>query len=111
MSGLRENRFKAGLREGRLQNGLWCTINDSLVAEMCAQLGFDWMLFDTEHSALDPIAVLPLLQAVAPYPTPPIVRPGSLNPPEIKKRLDLGAQTILVPMIQNRPSTRSGGWA
>lgn len=101
MIGLRTNRFKAALQEGRLQNGLWCTINDSLVAEMCAQLGFDWMLFDTEHSALDPLSVLPLLQAVAPYPTTPIVRPGSLNAPEIKKLLDLGAQTILVPMIQS----------
>ena len=101
MTGLRKNSFKTALREGRLQNGLWCTINDSLVAEMCAQLGFDWMLFDTEHSALDPLAVLPLLQAVGPYPTTAIVRPGSLNPPEIKKLLDLGAQTILIPMIQN----------
>ena len=57
------------------------------------------MLFDTEHSALDPISVLPLLQAVAPYPVAPIVRPGSLNPAEIKKLLDLGAQNILVPMV------------
>lgn len=101
MAGLRKNAFKAGLKAGQLQRGLWCTINDTLVAEMCAGLGFDWMLFDTEHSALDPITVLPLLQAVAAYPVTPIVRPGSLNAPEIKKLLDLGAQTILVPMINN----------
>ncbi|MCB1336153.1 MAG: 4-hydroxy-2-oxo-heptane-1,7-dioate aldolase [Maritimibacter sp.] len=101
MAGLRKNAFKAGLRDGRLQRGLWCTINDSLVAEMCAGLGYDWMLFDTEHSALDPLSVLPLLQAVAPYPVSPIVRPGSLNAPEIKKLLDLGAQTLLIPMVQN----------
>lgn len=106
MSGLYKNHFKAAIKEGRLQRGLWCTINNSLVAEMCAGLGFDWMLFDTEHSALDPITVLPLLQAVSPYPVSPIVRPGSLNPTEIKKLLDLGAQNILVPMLNTAEDAR-----
>jgi len=46
-------------------------------------------------------SVLPLLQAVAPYSVEPIVRPSSLNPAEIKKLLDFGAQTILVPFVQN----------
>ena len=101
MTTLPKNRFKAALAEGRPQRGLWCTIRDPLVAEMCARAGFDWMLFDTEHSPLDALAVLPLLQAVAPYPVSPIVRPGSLNVPEIKKILDLGAQTILIPMINS----------
>ena len=99
MAQLPQNTFKAAIKAGLLQRGLWSTINDTLVAELCAAQGFDWMLFDTEHSALDPITVLPLLQAVAPYPVTPIVRPGSLNAAEIKKLLDLGAQTILVPMV------------
>lgn len=101
MAGLHKNTFKAGLRAGRMQRGLWCTIGDGLVAEMCASLGYDWMLFDTEHSALDPLSVLPLLQAVAPYPVTPVVRPGALDAAEIKKLLDLGAQAILVPMIRD----------
>ena len=81
---LRKNRFKAALIEGRLQRGVWCTMTDSLAVEMIATLGFDWMMFDTEHSAMDPISVLPLLQAIAPYPVSPIVRPGSLNPAEMR---------------------------
>lgn len=101
MSELPVNRFKSALRDRKLQHGVWCTMSDSLAAEMMADCGFDWMMFDTEHSPLDPIGVLPLLQAVAPYPVTPIVRPGSLNPAEIKKLLDLGAQTILVPYVQN----------
>lgn len=101
MTEIRKNSFKAGLKSGQLQRGLWCTINDSQVAEMCARLGYDWLLFDTEHSALDPLSVLPLLQAVAPYPGTAIVRPGALVPAEIKKLLDLGAQNILVPMINS----------
>lgn len=101
MADLKTNAFKQGLNARRLQRGLWATVNDTLVAEMCASLGFDWMLFDTEHSALDPLTVLPLMQAVAPYPVSPIVRPGSNNAPEIKKLLDLGAQNILVPMVNS----------
>lgn len=99
MTDLFKNTFKAAIKSGTLQKGLWCTINDPLVAELCAGLKYDWLLFDTEHSALDPLTVLPLLQAVAPYPTNAIVRPSSLNVAEIKKLLDLGAQNILVPMV------------
>lgn len=95
------NTFKAALREGRQQIGLWCSIPDPGVAELLAGCGYDWMMFDTEHAPLDAVGVMPLLQAVAPYPVHPIVRPGSLNPAEIKKILDNGAQTILVPYVQS----------
>ncbi len=107
MTELARNAFKAGLADGRLQRGLWATVNDTLVAELCASQGFDWMLFDTEHSALDPLTVLPLLQAVASYPVSPVVRPGSNNPTEIKKLLDLGAQSILVPMVNTAEEARA----
>jgi 4-hydroxy-2-oxoheptanedioate aldolase len=107
MTELRRNAFKAGLTDGRMQRGLWATVNDTLVAELCAAQGFDWMLFDTEHSALDPLTVLPLLQAVAPYPVSPVVRPGSNNPTEINKLLDLGAQSILVPMVNTAEEARA----
>lgn len=99
MVDLPKNAFKQALKNGQIQRGIWCTLSDSIAAEMLAGCGFDWLMFDTEHSPLDPASVLPLLQASAPYPVSPIVRPGSLNAPEIKKLLDLGAQTILVPMI------------
>jgi 4-hydroxy-2-oxoheptanedioate aldolase len=103
---LPSNPFKSALLQGKQQLGLWCTINDTSIAEMLANCGFDWLMFDTEHSALDPLTVLPLLQAVAPYPVHPIVRPTSLNPAEIKKLLDLGAQTLLVPYVQNAEEAR-----
>lgn len=96
-----KNKFKVALKNMQHQRGLWCTIPDSGAAEMLAGCGFDWLLFDTEHSAMDPLTVLPMLQASAPYPVSPMVRPSSLNVAEIKKLLDLGAQNILVPFVQN----------
>ncbi|MFZ7091114.1 HpcH/HpaI aldolase family protein [Primorskyibacter sp. 2E233] len=101
MAELKTNTFKAALQRMELQRGLWCTMSDQLAAEMMADCGFDWMMFDTEHSPMDPVGLLPLLQAVAPYPVTPIVRPTCLNAAEIKKLLDIGAQTILVPYVQN----------
>lgn len=106
MTGVPQNCFKAALRDFRPVRGLWCTIADPMVAEMLAGCGFDWLLFDTEHSPMDPLSVAPMLQAVAPSPAVPVVRPGSLNPVEIKKLLDLGAQSILVPMVQSAEEAR-----
>ncbi|WP_305969684.1 MULTISPECIES: HpcH/HpaI aldolase/citrate lyase family protein [unclassified Mameliella] len=98
---LKKNTFKAGLQEGRLQHGIWCCMTDPLAAEMMAACGYDWMLFDCEHSPMDPIRVLPMLQAVAPYPVSALARPASLNAPEMKRLLDIGAQTLIIPYVQN----------
>lgn len=100
------NPFKAALRNGRQQIGLWCSIPNSGVAELLAGCGYDWMLFDAEHAALDAVNLTPLLQAVAAYPVHPVVRPASLNPAEIKKLLDIGAQSLLVPYIQTADEAR-----
>jgi 4-hydroxy-2-oxoheptanedioate aldolase len=98
---LPKNAFKAAIAAHRRQIGLWCTLPDPSVAEICATCGFDWLMLDTEHSPMDAPGVLPLLQAVAPYRGAAIVRPGWNDAVEIKKLLDLGALTILVPFVQN----------
>jgi 4-hydroxy-2-oxoheptanedioate aldolase len=97
---LPKNSFKAALLEGRQQIGLWCMIDDPYTTEMLAGCGYDWMLIDTEHSPMDRPNALAALQAVAPYPVHPVVRPKSLDVAEIKKLLDCGAQSILVPYVQ-----------
>ena len=100
------NRFKAALRAGQQQIGIWCSIPGSGHAESLAGCGFDWMLIDTEHTALDHTMLLAMLQAAAPYPTQVAVRPGWNDPVEIKRVLDLGAQTILVPYVQSADEAR-----
>ncbi|ACL62710.1 4-hydroxy-2-oxoheptanedioate aldolase [Methylobacterium nodulans] len=98
---LPENRFKRALREGRQQIGLWCSLPGSYAAECVAGSGYDWLLFDTEHSPGDPLTVLAQLQAVAPYDVAPVVRPASNDTVLIKRFLDLGAQTLLIPYVQD----------
>jgi len=104
---LPENRFKRALRDGRQQIGLWCSLPGSYGAEAVAGSGFDWLLFDTEHSPVDVVDVLAQLQAVAAYDVSPVVRPASNDAVLIKRMLDLGAQTLLIPYVQNADEARS----
>jgi 4-hydroxy-2-oxoheptanedioate aldolase len=103
---LPKNHFKAAILAGQQQLGLWSQINDATVSELLAGCGFDWMVLDCEHSPIDTATVLPMLQAMASYPVQPVVRARSLNPAEIKKLLDYGAQNILVPYVQNAEEAR-----
>ena len=95
------NRFRRGLAEGRQQIGLWCTIASAYAAEAVAGSGFDWLVLDTEHSPSDVVNVLGQLQAVAPYPVAPVVRPAINDDVLIKRHLDQGAQTLLIPYVQS----------
>jgi 4-hydroxy-2-oxoheptanedioate aldolase len=97
---LTANVFKQALRQGRPQIGLWVGLASSYSTELLATTGFDWLLIDAEHAPNDPRSVLLQLQAVAPYPVHPIVRPAHGDAVLIKQYLDVGAQTVLVPMIE-----------
>lgn len=104
---LKQNHFKRAILEGRQQTGLWCSLPGTYVAELVAGSGFDWLLFDTEHSPGDPLTVIEQLQAVAPYPVSAIVRPASNDTVLIKRFLDIGAQTLLIPYVQSADEARA----
>ncbi len=94
------NAFKRALQQGRPQVGLWVGLADSYVIELLAGTGFDWLLIDAEHAPNDPRSVLRQLQALAPYPVHPIVRPVTGSVEIVKQYLDLGVQTLLIPMVE-----------
>lgn len=100
------NPFKAALKARKTQVGIWCTIPNSLHAEALAGCGFDWMVIDTEHTAVTLPTVLTMLQAAEPYPTHAVVRPGWNDATEIKRLLDIGAQSLLVPYVQDADEAR-----
>jgi len=93
------NPFKAALQAGKPQIGLWLSMASPYMAEVSATAGFDWLLIDGEHSPNDLQSTLAALQAIAPYPSQPIVRVVEGSQHIIKQALDIGAQTILVPMV------------
>jgi len=79
--------------------GMWVCSGSPLIAEVCAGSGLDWLLIDMEHAPNGLESVLAHLQAVAPYPATPLVRVPGYLPVMVKQVLDLGAQNILMPMV------------
>ena len=96
-----ENLFKNRLGDTGCQLGLWNTIGGNTVPEMLGGAGFDWVLVDCEHAAIEAVEVLPALQTIGQHhECPAVVRPASNDPVLFKRLLDMGAQTLLVPYVQ-----------
>lgn len=98
------NPFKQALAKRRAQIGLWLGLASAYSTEICAGAGFDWLLVDGEHAPNDIPSMLAQLQTIAGYPgSHAIVRVpvglGHVGTALIKQVLDIGAQTLLVPMI------------
>lgn len=97
------NTFKQALANKEAQIGLWLSLADPYATEICAGAGFDWVLVDGEHAPNDLRSLLAQLQAIAPYPSHPIARVpmghGHVGEMLIKQYLDVGVQTLLVPMV------------
>ncbi|WOS62778.1 aldolase/citrate lyase family protein [Sinorhizobium fredii] len=96
-----KNPFKAAIREGRFQLGLWVALASPYAAEMVGGSGYDWLLIDGEHAPND----LPLLaaqyRAIEGRGSHPIVRLPVGDTALIKQVLDTGVQTLLIPMVDN----------
>jgi len=95
------NAFKQRLLRRESQVGLWSALGSSVCAELCAAGDFDWMLLDAEHGVNDVPSVFPQLQAIAAYRTQAIVRLPDDDVALIKRYLDIGAQTLMIPMVES----------
>ena len=104
---LPRNAFKHAIAAGQLQIGLWCSLSSHYATELVAGSGFDWILLDTEHSPNDLESVLQQLQATAPYPAHPVVRVPWNDMVTIKRYLDIGAQSLLIPYVQNAEEAKA----
>lgn len=82
--------------------GGWVCSGSPVAAEITASSGLDWILLDGEHSPIGLESTAELLRAIAPYPATPVVRVPALDTALIKQFLDLGAQNIIVPMVDTR---------
>lgn len=106
MNALLSNPFKEGLRKGEVQIGLWLSSTSSYIAEIAATSGYDWLLIDGEHAPNTVQDLYHQLQAIAPYASQPVIRPVEGNKSLIKQMLDIGAQTLLIPMVDSAEQAR-----
>ncbi|MGX7927206.1 HpcH/HpaI aldolase family protein [Tsuneonella sp. HG094] len=103
-----ENRFKRGLRDGPVQLGFWLALASPSIAEICAGQGYDWLLIDGEHGPQSLSGIADQLRAIeANPPCSAIVRVPGHDPVAMRQILDLGAQTIMVPMVETAEQARA----
>lgn len=97
------NPFKDAItaRAPQRQIGLWLSMANGIAAEICATAGFDWFLIDGEHAPNDINTILSQLQALAAYPVEAVVRPPIGDVTIVKRLLDIGVRTLLVPMVDS----------
>lgn len=95
------NTLKARLAAKDITYGIWVGLADPYSAEIAAQAGFDWLLLDGEHAPNDIRSLSAQLAVVEPSGSVPVVRLPDDDPAKIKQALDIGAQTLLIPMVDN----------
>lgn len=100
------NTFKRALANDEAQIGVWMGLANGYCAELTANAGFDWLLIDGEHAPNDLRTILEQIQAVAPYDVAPVARPPVGDSALIKQYLDIGLQTLLIPMIDTAEQAR-----
>ena len=95
------NAFKHAIAKGEVQIGLWCSLASPIAVEIVSHSGYDWLLLDTEHSPNDVPDILTHLQAAQSGTASCVVRPAWNDMVLIKRYLDIGAQTLLIPFVQS----------
>lgn len=101
------NRVKSLLSKGEMTLGTWVTIGNPDVAEILSHIGFDWLVFDTEHGPLSIETAQRMIQATSGTRVVPLVRVGSNDMVEIKRALDIGAYGIVVPLVNNKEDAKN----
>src|SRR3972149_459460 len=101
------NNFKRALKDKKPQIGMWSSLPSHIVAEFLAGAGFDWVLLDTEHSPNELPMVQAQLHAMVGGTATPVVRPAWNDMVLIKRYLDVGAQSLLLPYVQNEEEAKN----
>ncbi|RMC36222.1 HpcH/HpaI aldolase family protein [Paracoccus alkanivorans] len=96
-----ENPFRKALAKKEVLTGIWSMLNSTNVIEGLGWAGFDWLVIDAEHSPVSLHDAMAHLRALSATPTIPVVRLPWNDNVLIKHYLDIGAQTIMLPLVQN----------
>lgn len=102
-----KNILKHRLAAGESLYGCWVGLADDYSAEITASAGFDWLLIDGEHAPNDLRSMVPQLRTVEASASLPVVRLPDDDPVKIKQVLDIGAQSLLIPMVSSAEQARA----
>lgn len=101
-----QNSLKRRLQAGEVMHGIWLGLADPYTAEIAGTAGFDWLLIDGEHAPNDIRSTMAQLAVLEASPSSPVVRLPDGDPVKIKQALDIGAQSLLIPMVDSVDQAR-----
>ena len=102
------NTFKHAIAAGQQQIGLWSILSSHVTVEIIAGAGFDWIVLDTEHAPNElPMVYSQLQAAAAGGAAHPIVRVPWNDMVTLKRYLDIGAQSVLIPYVETGEQARN----
>ena len=96
------HKIKQILKTGGVSIGSWMSMAHESIAEILASAGYDWVVIETEHTAIDVSEVLRLIMAIEGRGCVPLVRLAWNDPIQAKAVLDSGAAGVLVPMVNTK---------
>jgi 4-hydroxy-2-oxoheptanedioate aldolase len=105
------NQIKARMRAGEMQIGVWLGMANMVGTEIAGRAGYDWCMIDAEHGANDLFSIRDQLITLASVGCPGAVRVAENSAWQLKQVLDLGAQTVLVPMVETRAQAEAAARA
>jgi len=103
---MKHNALKQRLRAGETLYGCWLSLGAPLAAEALSHAGFDFLVVDTEHSPIDGMDVVALLQAVGNGAAAPVVRVAENAAVRVKRAMDAGCATIVFPAVNDADEAR-----
>ena len=104
---MKRNVTREKLKRGEATTGVFIGLGSPAVAELLGEVGFDWLIIETEHSAIDVPQIEHMLMAMQSSPATPLVRVPSSDPISIQRALDTGAMGIIVPMVRSADEARA----
>ncbi|MFN8006369.1 MAG: aldolase/citrate lyase family protein [Terriglobia bacterium] len=104
---MKTNQVREKLRAGKPSLGCFVGLGSPNAAELLAHAGLEWLVIETEHSALDSAEIEHMLMAVNGTDAVPVVRVPSADPVFIQRALDYGALGVMVPMVKTAEEARA----
>ncbi|KAB8039273.1 HpcH/HpaI aldolase family protein [Janthinobacterium aquaticum] len=100
------NPFRTQLAEQAVPLGSWLMAGTPVTAEAMGCAGFDWLVLDMEHVPIDYQDAYHILQALGGTPAAPVLRLAWNDLVQVKRALDIGAQTLMFPFVENADEAR-----
>jgi 2-dehydro-3-deoxyglucarate aldolase len=98
---LLNNPFRTLLKQATVPLGTWLMSGTASTAEAMGCVGFEWLVVDMEHVPIDFGDACHILRAIAGTRAVPVVRLAWNDQVLVKRALDIGAQTLMIPFVQN----------